>query len=86
MIYETPRCEHGERLFGPSCGQCMTNETTGVDELVEEVARAICSANGDDPDYCDMPNGPSEWMKYKPDARAAIATLGSKTKEEGEEE
>jgi len=43
-------------------------------EMVERVARAICSANGDDPDYQDTP-GLSEWLKYKVDARAAIAAL-----------
>jgi hypothetical protein len=46
-------------------------------DMVERVARAICIANGGDPDAYDpeMGAGAYPWMVYEEDARAAIAAL-----------
>lgn len=51
--------------------------------LVEAVARAICSANGADPDRdttgadASDKNFSPEWLYYMPDAEAAIAALSA---------
>jgi len=45
-----------------------------ADELREKVARLLCEADKSDPDFMDLGATPA-WESYKPEARAAIATV-----------
>ncbi len=50
-----------------------------ADELVEKVARELCTQNGDDPDETmidpDTGGEISNWTVYSSDARAAVALV-----------
>lgn len=48
-----------------------------MSEMVERVARAVCKANGTDPDNDDFP--PCDWRNYVPEANAAIAAMREPT-------
>lgn len=62
----------------------MTGATTEAPDLVERVARAVCSAHGNDPDDFLKALGFCRWVMYQPHARAAIAAMPSKTPAEYE--
>ena len=49
--------------------------TTEAPDLVERVARAVCSAHGNDPDDFLKALGFCRWVMYQPHARAAIAAM-----------
>jgi hypothetical protein len=53
-----------------------------TDDLVERVARAICTANGVDPDIEHADKFGEilvNWMNFEPQARAAIAAMREPT-------
>lgn len=44
--------------------------------MIENVARAICAASGDDPDaLCMFPDNDPKWVACIPEAKAAIAAM-----------
>ena len=49
--------------------------TTEAPDLVERVARAVCSAHGNDPDDFLKALGFCRWVMYQPHARAALAAM-----------
>ena len=59
-----------------------------MSEMVERIARAICVASGQDPDFDYDPRGISfgddiRWKLYVPKARAAIEAMREPTAKQG---
>lgn len=53
-----------------------------MNEMIERVARAICKADGQDPDHEGelTDEGTFQWQSYVTDARAAIEAMREPTK------